>query len=158
METPHMKWTLRFLAAGTVLAAAGLIAANTGLAEEVGLDVWNVPDLQDRVAAAESRDAEMTLENWTVIRRLDWRKEVVADLIAGRITGEEAHARFLDVNRSHPKATQFLRTIWPGRTDEERTATQLVRYVRVYDHPRAAEVAAELECELMAQFADQSGD
>ena len=147
-----MKWTLRLLATATILTVGGFIASNTTLAEDIGLDVWNVPELQDRVASAESRDAELDRENATVGRRLDWRHDIVADLLAGRIPGDEAHARFLDANQSHPKATQYLRALWPGRSDEERTARQLIKYIQVADHPRAAELAGELECELLARF------
>lgn len=144
-----MRWPLRFLAVSAVFAASALIASNTSLAEDLGIDVWHVPDLQDRVAAAESRDVELSRESTVVLRRLDWRSDVVADLIAGRISGGDAHARFLDANQSHPKATQYLRRMWPGRSDEERTARQLVVYVRVSGHPGAA---ADLECELAAHL------
>jgi hypothetical protein len=152
-ETPTVKWTLRLLATSTVLSVGGFIASNTTLAEDVGLDVWNVPDLQDRVAACESLETEIDRKNATVARRIDQRLEAVADLLDGRITGEEAHARFLDANLSHPKATEFLRGGWAGRSDEEKTARQLVMFVTVSRHPRAAEVAAELECELVYRFA-----
>jgi hypothetical protein len=148
-----VKWTLRLLATSTVLTVGGFIASNTTWAEDVGLDVWNVPDLQDRVAACESREVELDRKYATVGRRLDQRHEVVADLLAGRITADEAHARFLDANLSHPQATAFLRNRWPGRSDEEKTARQLVMFVFVSRHPRAAEAAAELECELVARYA-----
>ena len=148
-----MKWTLRLLATTTVLSVGGFIASNTTWAEDLGLDVWNVSDLQDRVAAAESMDVELDRRNATVIRRLDYRHETVEDLLAGRITGPEAHARFVDANRSHPRATEFLRDRWPGRTDEERSARQLVMFVKVAHHPRSAEIAAELDRELVARLA-----
>ena len=88
-----------------------------------------------------------------VLRRLDWRNDTVVDVVAGRITGEEAHARFLEANRSHPKATENLRALCRGRSDEERTARQLVGYVTASGLPGAKEVAAELECVLTARFA-----
>jgi hypothetical protein len=150
-----VKWTLRLLATSTVLTVGGFITSNTTWAEDLGLDVWNVPDLQDKVAACESQEAEIDRKNATVARRLDQRHEAVEDLLSGRITADEAHARFLDANLSHPKATEFLRGRWPGRSDEEKTARQLAMFVFVSRHPRATEIAAELECELVARFAGE---
>jgi hypothetical protein len=150
-----VKWTLRLLATATVLTVGGFIASNTTWAEDLGLDVWNVPDLQDRVASAESLDAELDRKNATVARRLDRRNETVADLLADRITADEALAQFLDANVSHPQALEFLRGRWDGRTDEERTARQLVMYVRMFRHPRAAAFADELTCEIEARFAGE---
>jgi hypothetical protein len=84
-------------------------------------------------------------------QRTDWKYEVVADLLAGRITGAEANARFLDANRSDPTALEFLRAGLPGETDEERTAYQLVLFVRSFPHPRAKEVAAIVGRELLGR-------
>ena len=64
-ETPTVKWTLRLLATATLLTVGGFIASNTTLAEDLGLDAWNVPDLQDQVAACELKDAELGRENAT---------------------------------------------------------------------------------------------
>jgi hypothetical protein len=89
-------------------------------------------------------------ETTAVGRRTDWRVEVVADLVAGRITAAEAHARFLDANRSDPTALENLRYAYPGETDEERTVHQLVRFVRASKHRRATAVAASLVPELLA--------
>jgi hypothetical protein len=84
-------------------------------------------------------------------RRTAWKVEVVADLVAGRITTGEAHDRFLDANRADPKSLEYLRAVPPGETDEERTACQLVLFVRAFPHPRAGEVAAAVGRELLGR-------
>jgi hypothetical protein len=83
--------------------------------------------------------------------RTDWKFEVVADLIAGRLTASEAHAQFLDANRADPQALEYLRAALPGDTDEERTAYQLVLFVRVFQHPRAPEIAAAVSRQLLGR-------
>jgi len=90
-------------------------------------------------------------ETVAVCHRTDWRGEVVADLVAGRITGAEARARFLEANRSDPTALRNLLHAFPGQTDEERTAYQLVMFVRVSKHPRASAVEAEVSRELLGR-------
>jgi hypothetical protein len=92
-----------------------------------------------------------TAEFLVARHRTDWKYEVVADLLAGRFTGAEAHARFLDANRADPTALEYLRAGVPGETDEERTAYQLVLFVRTFPHPRAKEVAAAVGRELLGR-------
>ncbi|HVK10798.1 MAG TPA: hypothetical protein VM597_18665 [Gemmataceae bacterium] len=87
----------------------------------------------------------------TARQRVDWKFEVAADLIAGRLTAGDAHAQYLDANRADPKALEYLRAALPRDTDEERTAYQLVLFVRVFRHPRAQEVAAAVSRQLLGR-------
>src|SRR6187399_410318 len=98
---PTVKWTLRLLATATILTVGGFIVSNTTFAEDLGLDVWNLPDLEDQVTSAAALEAEMDNERMSVGRRIDWREDIVADVLADRVTGAEAHALFLDANTSH---------------------------------------------------------
>jgi hypothetical protein len=130
-----VKATLCGLAA--VLAAASLIAAGARPAN-------GRRDVGDCIASADAYPSE---ENLAVCRRAEWRVEAVADLLSGRLTAAETHARFLDANRSDSRAIRSLRIEFPGSTDEERTARQLVRYLWASGHPRAEEVAAAVRRE-----------
>jgi hypothetical protein len=118
------------------LAAALVAASLVAVSARPGAGRRAVPD---PVASADAYPSE---ENLTVCRRIEWRRETVADLLAGRLTVAEAHARFLDANRSDPRAIRGLRVEFPGPTDEERTVRQLLRYLWASGHPRAEEMSA----------------
>lgn len=74
----------------------------------------------------------------------------MADVLAGQMTATDAHARFLAINEADPKTTTFVRIQFPGRTDAERAARQVVLFIRESGHPRAAEVASKVGRELLA--------
>jgi hypothetical protein len=134
-----VKRVLSWSAAVIVLAAAGLIAGNAPRPS-------GPSGIPDRLGSV---DAGPSAEYLTVRRWFEWRLEIVADLQAGRVTVAEAHARFLDANRSDPRAIRNLRNEYSGQTDEERTARQLFRYIRVSHHPRAEEVSATVRRECL---------
>jgi hypothetical protein len=142
---------LRWTPAAAALAVAVLLTVNRYRA---GRPAAAPPAAEVDPPAAESA---------AVCRRTDWRVETVSDLLSGRLTAAEAHARFLDANRSDPTALENLRYAFPGQTDEERTVHQLVVFVRASKHPRALAVAAGLVPELLGRdrpagrTADRSG-
>jgi hypothetical protein len=140
-----VKRVLSWSAAVIVPAAVGLIAGNAPRPS-------GPSGIPDRLGSV---DAGPSAEYLTVCRRLEWRLEIVADLLAGRVTVAEAHARFLDANRSDPRAIRNLRNVYSGQTDEERTARQLFGYIRVSDHPRAEEVSAAVRCEWLGSRPSQ---
>ena len=134
-----MQRLLRWTPASAALAAAALLAVNGFRADR--------PRADSRVADLDAPAAEFSAAR----QRTDWKNEVVADLIEGRVTAAEAHVRFLDAIRSDPRAAEFLRVGVPGASDEERTACQLVLFVRAFRHPRAAETAAAVSRELLGR-------
>ena len=94
----------------------------------------------------EARELDRQAE--VIVRRTAIRTETVAELLAGRLTAEEAVRRFDDLNRLEPGTLAHLRGLYEGQTDEERAAWQLVAHVRNHPDPRAQEVAAETACRL----------
>jgi hypothetical protein len=130
---------LRWTPAAAALAAAVLVTVN-----------WFRAD-RPRADRPPADSDPPTAEYLAARQRTDWKYEVVADLIAGRLTAAEAHARFLDANRADPKGLEFLRAGLPGETDEDRTAYQLVLFVRGFRHPSANEVAAAVGRELLGR-------
>ena len=69
-----------------VVPFASLVVANPSWAKSVGLDVWNVPELEEELAAA-ARDRErMDGVNTTLLNRIAAKEAVIAELIAGRAT------------------------------------------------------------------------
>jgi hypothetical protein len=85
-----------------------------------------------------------------VCDRIGQRRAVIDDLFAGRVSGPEAHARFLALNEADPRTLLYVRALFPGATDDERAARQVAWYVRESGHPRAAAVGSALDRELLA--------
>jgi hypothetical protein len=134
-----VQYLLRWTPAAAVIVTATLLAASSVQSDRPrpGAMVTDVdPPSADYSAAR---------------RRTDGKFEVVADLLAGRLTAAEAHGRFLDANRADPKALEYLRAGLPGETDEDRTAYQLVLFIRGFRHPSAKDVAAAVGRELLGR-------
>ena len=144
-----MKLTLRTVAAGTLLAAAGLTAFPS-LAEAAGVDFWHTPNMHLGIASAEEEARRLDREGEATVRRTAVRFEIVGDVADGRRTFAEATARFVELNRSNPAALQYTRTMFPGDTDEARAAWQLVSHLRHFAHPKA-KAAADAGAVWMAE-------
>ena len=125
-----------------VVPFASLVVANPSWAKSVGLDVWNVPELEEELAAA-ARDRErMDGVNTTLLNRIAAKEAVIAELIAGRATLAEATSEFLSLNADRPEHLQMMRSAYPNRTDEERAALNVIDYVaqRVADSTRRDDI------------------
>jgi hypothetical protein len=127
---------LRWTPAAAALVAATLLTVNCSI----------------RPRADRTPELDPPSDIYVAVRqRTDQKLEIVAELVAGRMTTTEAHARFLDINRADTRGLMYLRTRLPGETDEERTAYQLVLFIQVFRHPRAAEVGATVSRELLGR-------
>lgn len=146
-----MKWTLRAAALSTFLiavVAAGLFAYPSP-ADDKGGGLWHVMDDRRRVAAAEETARVLEREMEVADRRMSLRAEVVRDLLGGRLTFEDGARRFAELNRTLPAyLNDYTCRRFPGRTEEERAAHQLVCQLRVTNEPAAVALADEWECVL----------
>jgi hypothetical protein len=142
---------LAALPVGAVVVAAGLAP---GWAAAVGLDVWNVPALREEARAETERSEVLAAEDEDIRRRIEVKEALVADLIAGRAALAGVAARFLDLNEDRPEYMAAVRANYPGDTDLERTARNVIEYTagRLAGEPpaRRAEVAERLESEFRA--------
>ncbi|MBA4062250.1 MAG: hypothetical protein C0501_00825 [Isosphaera sp.] len=147
----------RRLAALAALAApAAGVAAAAVLRPEwsaaVGLDVWNVPALRAESRAEAERAEVLADEDQDIRRRIAVKEALVSDLIAGRATLAAVTARFVELNRARPEYVAAVRANYPGDTDEEKTARNVLEYAsgRIAAEPpaRRAEVTARLRAEL----------
>ena len=140
----------RVLLALLVLVAA--IVANPTWAAAIGIDVWNLPALRERIETETEKGRAFDYEDAETLRRMDLKDRLVADLIAGRTTLADVTEEFLALNRARPGYSAAIQTTYPGQTDEERTARNVLSYVsqRMGDlsPARQAEVTARLESEL----------
>jgi hypothetical protein len=140
----------RILLVLAVLVAA--VVANPTWAAAIGIDVWNLPALHQGIETGAEQRREFDHKGVDVLRRIDLKDRLVADLIAGRSTLAEVTGEFLDLNRDRPGYLTALQANFPGQTDEERTARNVLFYVSHHvghlSPADRAEVKARLESEL----------
>ena len=105
-------------------------------------------DWRARITTSEREARELAKREEVIVRRTALRSETVTDLVAGRISPEDALTRFIDLNRTSPLALRRVRLQFPGDTDEERAIWQLVAHVRALPDDRAEAVADETACRL----------
>lgn len=139
----------RVLIASCAAAAAVVLAVHPSLAQTIGADVWNVPSLKEQVRASAAEEDRLDGEDGEVMRRIAVKEAIIADLIAGRTTLADATARFVALNASRPHYLAALRETYPGATDDEKFARNVISFAvaRVPAH-RRSELSSRLEGEL----------
>ncbi len=139
----------RVLVGSCVAVAVAVLAAHPSLARTIGADVWNVPALKEQVRDAAAVEDRLAGEDDEVMRRIAIKEAMIADLIAGRSTLPETTARFVELNATRPHYLAALRDSYPGATDGEKYARNVISFAlaRVAPHDRAA-LSSRLEGEL----------
>jgi hypothetical protein len=148
MTTSH-RLLLATLLVGCLGAAACYLRPDW--AEAAGLDLWNVPAGETRLAAEQQRCAEMDESNGEVLRRIDDKQEVVNALVTGRLGLFEAAARFRDLTPAEGGPRRYLRACYPGANDDERFCREILCWVygmRTSRGPDVKRLVARLEGEL----------
>lgn len=139
-----------------VLAVVGLAGATfwPSALTDLGLDVWNVAELtkgmeQDRQAAE-----QMDIDDQTVLRRMQVKETIAAELIAGRVTLLEATAQFESLHSDDRRFRELLELYYPGDSSEERMCRCVIAFarmrVRVVGSSQESELVDKLERELAA--------
>jgi hypothetical protein len=113
-------------------AACGLLAGTAALdpptAASFGVDVWSLPDLERQVQENEQRAAELDRFDAVVRGRLEEKLRLTAGVLDGRVTLRQAAARFTELNARQPAMTEQVRSVYPGRTEEESTCRQVLGF------------------------------
>jgi hypothetical protein len=153
MPTRRPGTVLLLALAATSLAALGVSLAVPGWVRRVGLDVWNVPAPEGDSRAA--RERELNAEVDEIDRVIAVKEALIADLIGGRATLAGVAADFRELDRANPAHMQVIRANFPGATDEERMARNVIRYAlnRVADPGERENLRLRLEGELRALLA-----
>lgn len=136
---------------GLLAPVGGVTYADPSWPEVLGLDFWNLPQVESLEEMERRRAAELDAHAESIFRRLALREEVVQDLLAGRIGAVHAADQFLAICTEYPDALKSLRICLPGDTDRARAAAQIVAYVeaRRWDDDRASpELIASVKQEL----------
>src|ERR1051326_2101455 len=103
----------------TVAPLAGLTYADPQWPEEAGLDLWHAPALRAELDQCHQRRAELDAELRTVRVRLERKAEILADVIAGRETLQEAAREFRALNAANPDFVRVMRFRYPDCSEDE---------------------------------------
>lgn len=118
----------RLLTAAVLAGAFAVLACHPTLARSLGADVWNVPSLNAQFRAASDESERLNAEDDTVLSRISRKEAVVRELLEGRATLAEATDRFIQMNAARPQAMEAVRFNYPGTTDREKTAHNVIYF------------------------------
>jgi hypothetical protein len=147
-------------------AAIGLVYASFAFAcpewtRDLGLDVWNYSTLNEQVETHRQRESELDKVSERVRKRLELKQLIVDAVIEEQLTLEMASDQFLALNRIPPDNMPAGRFQFPGASDEEIAARQVIALVKatLNSNPsRGAEVLCRLEAQWQAAFDRTRGD
>lgn len=143
---------LATLALALPVFAAGVV--HPTWAQSTGIDVWNVPALQDQLRTSADESERLDGAEHEVQRRIAMKESLVAELIAGRAALADVTAQFTEMNATRPAYVAAIRESFPGATDEEKAARNVIYYALA--RATAAEhdaVARRLDAELRQMIA-----
>jgi hypothetical protein len=137
------------LLSAAVVPYAAVAAAKPAWATAAGIDVWNVSRLEQQIAACERQQDQLEVTKTTIHNRIAAKEALVAELIGGRLSLADTVEEFLALNAALPAATERIRADYPGDSDEESTARNVIDYalrrVPAADRPALSRrLAAEL--------------
>jgi hypothetical protein len=149
-----------FLAAGLLVGLlASLFCLMPQALSPLGLDFGDLPAQYRRMDELRQRGEELDRNREALLRRIEAKEAVVAELVAGRLTLLQAAARFRALKGDPPGVAELFPPEW-GRSEGERLCREVMVWVNGWlaerAPERAAAVAARLEAELR-QHRDPSG-
>lgn len=128
----------------------GAFAANPAWARAAGLDVWNASELARQHREAVERHQELGAVDAEICRRIGIKESIATSVADGEMTLADATAQFHALNRARPEYMQVIRDNFPGATDEESTARNVIDYTlgRVTDPTERDRLDRRLHAEL----------
>lgn len=131
-------------------------------AATVGLDVWNVPALQEQVKTSALQSHELDQENAQIIDRIAAKEGLISQLLSGHTTLAATTAQFMALNETYPEYLSVIRRSYPGATDEEKMAWNVLEFSspRLTDQSAWQRLAllARLQGEFHSMFAESTKD
>jgi hypothetical protein len=142
--------TYWLIAAVTVVALAAVLLADPGPRADVDAAWGETGDPE-----VDAARAELDAKQDAVMGRIAYKEALISRLVAGRATLDEVTAEFLRLNRD-TMALDMIRFQYPGSSDEEKTARNVLEYVRLQRLPadQDGRVTARLRQEFERRFGD----
>lgn len=140
------------LATFFVLVPVVVAIANSERVASVVFSVCQPQKLHDDYQGEMQLAKDLEVSDQEVRRRIQIKESLIHQLIAGRTTLEEVTTQFLMMNQCRPGYMAVIRASYPGDSDEERTARNVIGYATVElsgaSETERAEVLTRLEGEF----------
>jgi hypothetical protein len=94
--------------------------------QAAGLDVWNLPTLQNQLETSARNDFAMNAEIEDNRNRLAMKTQLIDELVAQRTSLKEVTDQFLVLNQNRQSTTFAIRASYSGATIEEKTARNVI--------------------------------
>jgi len=114
---------------GIALAYCGVVIACPALTRDLGLDVWNWPAEQRELEKSRRQSEELSRIREQVLQRIQLKRLITSNLIAGHSTLASAAEDFQALNLIAPEITTATHQTFRGQSMEESTALQVVTCV-----------------------------
>ena len=148
------------IAAAILALPVALALAQPTWAQAMGLDIWNMPALQQETRSYQAQSQELEAQGREVRSRITAKDLLIADLVAGRSTLAATTARFLELNELRPEYMEVIRITYPGATDEEKMVRNVITFTTAQLSRQPAwqrfGTLARLNMELAAFSAEQN--
>ena len=137
----HRRLTIPALTVPASLVAAAAIVFANPAAEPPPSD-----HVEDMSALSQGLDAHLRMH----AGRIEYKQDLVRQLAGGELTLADVTAEFLAMNKDVPAVTFMIRESYAGATDEEKTAANVIDYVR--NAPVSADKAAAVRARLLREY------
>jgi len=110
------------------LAGGGFVVVSLFSMEQIGFDVWNYRKNLDMLDQCHVEMERRSLESETVRSRLQIKILIAEQLIADRITLDEAAEQFEELNQVHPQIVTETRKVFPAENEHLSHALQAIGF------------------------------
>jgi hypothetical protein len=142
------------LAFGTVVfLLLGASSACPNWSARLGVDWWSLFKLPKEMEEGLRQQEELDHRAEQIQRCVTDRQEVVAELIAGRISLLQAAVRFRRLNQRLPESADAYNHFYPGNSEGERLCRYVIAYVRSTLLDESPDLAPALVERLNAELA-----
>lgn len=137
------------------------VAMNTHWVRSTLGGVFHVGELREELNSEVELGESLELVNVEIQRRIAIKEGLVADLIADRTTLAAVAEQFLALNQGRPEYMRVIRATYPGATDFEKSAHNVIGYTEGelshYPAAKQAEVRQRLHSQLHSLFPTSAG-
>lgn len=154
-----MRRTRTLRAAVPAVVATGLFAvwaADPAWAQALGVDVWNLGRLEDKLRSIRVEEDQLAAEFDRVSAQHRVNDLVIEDVIEGRLPLPAAAGQMWAMNRTRAGYEFAIRGVYRGATPLARAADQIVTRAEhaIEDPARRAAVIARLRSEYATAFGE----
>lgn len=131
------------------------------LAIALGIDAWSTAKAHEQDKEAMETELALDTSSAELLQRYEIKHAMIRELIAGHATLAEVTHEFIRLNQARPQCMEVIRRSFPGTTDEEKMARNVLGFVETSleldrEIDRSA-VRARLDTELAAMLESLSG-